>query len=133
MIRLPILICGNCLTLSKQEQLHSLCGTEHHSGDCISVVGSLVDRPVDLSSEQISRQPLLHQLLNQPFDHPITGSTSELPMQCSHYLHSSEERPSTSQERLSILDRSAVPSCAVAILCFHLLTVLNVLLFYFQP
>ena len=46
------------------------------------MVGSLVDRPVDLSSEQISRQPLLHhllnQLLNQPVDHPITGSTSEL-------------------------------------------------------
>ena len=42
------------------------------------MVGSLVDRPVDLSSEQISRQPLLHHLLNQPVDHPITGSTSEL-------------------------------------------------------
>ena len=62
MSRLPILICGNCqrhenyqgskscqrddgtwyfalgyvLILSKQEHLHSPCGTEHHSVDCIS-------------------------------------------------------------------------------------------------
>ena len=117
MSRLPILICGNCqrhenyqgskscqrddgtwyfalgyvLILSKQEHLHSPCGTEHHSVDCISDLsqcGGFPGWPTCGSFLRADLPPTAPPPPPQPTLWP-PHHRLHLRAQCSHYLHSS--------------------------------------------